>query len=102
MTVGNWRVFHNDASSLGLHESTYQPHCRIFHARKDLMNASKEKAQEAQDALTEVIGFTSYVEGSDIDRSIKFLQEFLDAAKRKLPTEAAFARARKPQAPVGK
>ena len=49
------------------------------------MNASKENAAKARDILSKSLKF----------KGDQFLKEFLAAAERKLPSEGAYAKARK-------
>jgi hypothetical protein len=51
------------------------------------MNASKENARKAKKFLAELLDPNPAIAG---DGPKEFLQQFLDAAERKLPTEAAF------------
>jgi hypothetical protein len=60
------------------------------------MNASKEEARKAYKALEEAAMMLDSVVGYDLVQGIKRrlarAQDFLEAAVRKLPTEAAYAR----------
>jgi hypothetical protein len=53
------------------------------------MNASKENARKARAALTNI---DAELGGGGCEGDFNVLRKFLDAAERKLPTEAAFTR----------
>ena len=60
------------------------------------MRASKESAERARDDLDDVCKWcSSHNAPRSVMGSIGLLSEFLNVAKRKLPTEAAYERDRK-------
>ena len=56
------------------------------------MNASKEACKQAQAELKSAVGRLGVELGSINDDAFKYIQMFLEAAERKLPSEAAFER----------
>lgn len=55
------------------------------------MNASKEQATEALERITNLM---NNARGEGVGKDLQFLREFTEAAKRKLPSEAAYAKER--------
>lgn len=58
------------------------------------MNASKEQCRKAKEALR-VVSIQGHILPGDPTNEILFINDFLEAAERKLPTEAAFSRDKK-------